>query len=230
MKNKNIICLLGITIALMGNCFNLKAQSLGLNNASPDNSSILDAAATDRGILIPRMTTAQRIAIVSPAKSLLVFDTSINLFYYNAGTSAAPNWIALDNGWHGSSSRIKILPTDFLSNQSGRENSFTYKETSTNKGVTPGFNGNYLFAFIAIPTGFKATHVKIYGAAKDVYTVYESDITNGTWGTLKGSATIGTEIDITDVISTTTNFLALEILTNSENDLVYGGYVTIAAQ
>ena len=230
MKRKNTIYLLILAIALIGNCLSLNAQSLGLNNANPDNSSILDAAATDRGILIPRMTTAQRTAIVSPAKSLLVFDTNTNLFYFNAGTAAAPNWIALANGWHGSSTRIKILPTDFLSNQSGKENSFTFKETPTNKGVTPGFNNNYLFAFIAIPTGFKATHVKLYGAANDTYRIYESDITNGTWGTLKGSATINNEIDITDVISTTTNFLVIEILTNNENDLVYGGYVTIAAQ
>lgn len=230
MKSKIIICLFSLIISLLGNCFLLKAQSLGLNNASPDNSSILDAAATDRGILIPRMTTAQRIAIVSPAKSLLVFDTSINLFYYNAGTPAAPNWIALDNGWHGSSSRIKILPADFLSNQINKENSFTFNEIPIDKGVTSGFKDNHLFAFIAIPTGFKATHIKLYGAAADTVRVYESDITNGNWGTLKGSAAVGTEIDITDVNSSSTNFLAIEILSTNSTNTIYGGYVTIAAQ
>ncbi len=230
MKIKNIIYLVGLTVVLMGNNLSIKAQSLGLNNANPDNSSILDASATDRGVLIPRMTTVQRNAIVSPAKSLLVFDTNINLFYYNSGTSVSPKWVPLTNGWHGSSDRIKILPVDFMSNQTGKENSFTFKETSTNKGVTPGFNDNHLFAFIAIPAGFKATHVKLYGTATDIVRVYESDITTGTWSAIKGSAAINTEIDITDITCTATNFLVIEVLTNSSNDVLYGGYVTIATQ
>ena len=39
------------------------AQNLSINNAAPDASAILDMAANNRGILIPRMTLAAKIFI-----------------------------------------------------------------------------------------------------------------------------------------------------------------------
>ena len=66
-----IAVILGITF-YSTNSF---AQSLGLNNITPDASSILDMTATDRGVLIPRMTTAERNAIASPANGLQIINT-----------------------------------------------------------------------------------------------------------------------------------------------------------
>ena len=64
------------------------AQGVGLNNATPDASSILDLTATDRGLLIPRMTTAQRDFIAAPATGLLVFQTDNTPgFYYYDGSA-----------------------------------------------------------------------------------------------------------------------------------------------
>lgn len=235
MERKKKLLLI-ITVALfnlLGSYCGLQAQSLGLNNTNPDASSILDATATDRGVLVPRMTTAQRNAIVSPAKSLMVFDTDLNLFYYNSGTSGSPAWVSILNtgsGWHGSQTRIKILPSDFQSNKSNPDKFPAYDNNGTNKGMSPGHSNNSLFAFIAIPTGYKATHARIYGSSTDNVNVYESDISTGTWSASKGNAATGTEIDITDVNSSTTNFLVLEIQTNNANDIIYGGYVTIAIQ
>ncbi|MFK7936716.1 MAG: hypothetical protein AB8G22_24595 [Saprospiraceae bacterium] len=65
---------------------NLNAQ-VGINsdNSTPDASAMLDIKSTDKGILIPRMTTAQRGMIASPATGLLVFDTDTGSFwFYNA--------------------------------------------------------------------------------------------------------------------------------------------------
>ncbi|RLD57654.1 MAG: hypothetical protein DRJ05_09355, partial [Bacteroidetes bacterium] len=42
-------------------------NNIGINNPTPDPSAALDITASDKGLLIPRMTTAQRIAIQSPA-------------------------------------------------------------------------------------------------------------------------------------------------------------------
>jgi uncharacterized protein DUF1566 len=58
-------------------------------------SAILDVASTGRGILLPRMTTAQRIGISAPAKGLLVYDSTLASFYYNSGTPVSPSWIPL---------------------------------------------------------------------------------------------------------------------------------------
>lgn len=46
-----------------------------------DGSAQLQADATDKGFLPPRMTTAQRAAIVAPAEGLLVFDTDFDEYY-----------------------------------------------------------------------------------------------------------------------------------------------------
>jgi len=51
------------------------------------NSAMLDVSSTDKGMLIPRMTTVQRTSIVSPATGLLVYDTNDNQFWFYNGTT-----------------------------------------------------------------------------------------------------------------------------------------------
>ncbi len=56
--------------------------SVGIGTSSPDtNSAILDLRSTTKGVLIPRLTTAQKMAIVNPAEGLLVYDRDINSIY-----------------------------------------------------------------------------------------------------------------------------------------------------
>ena len=57
------------------------------DGANPDASSILDIKSTDKGMLIPRMTTAQKMAISSPATGLLVFDNETNSFWFYDGSA-----------------------------------------------------------------------------------------------------------------------------------------------
>lgn len=61
-------------------------DNVGVGTTTPDPSAILDLNATDKGILIPRVTQAQRLAIVNPAQGLLVYDVSDNTFWYFDGT------------------------------------------------------------------------------------------------------------------------------------------------
>lgn len=51
-----------------------------------DNSAMLDVSSTERGLLIPRMSTTQRNSIPSPATGLMVYDTDFNQFWYFDGT------------------------------------------------------------------------------------------------------------------------------------------------
>ena len=71
---KKLIFLLPIFV-LLQMC--LYAQ-VGIGTATPDASAKLDIASTTKGFLPPRMTTAQRDAIVSPATGLVIFNTSTN--------------------------------------------------------------------------------------------------------------------------------------------------------
>ena len=69
---KKIFTLLALTIT-----FSMNAQ-IGINNDSPDASSALDITSTTAGLLIPRMTNAQRQAISNPAAGLQVFVTDFD--------------------------------------------------------------------------------------------------------------------------------------------------------
>ncbi|HBX51539.1 MAG TPA: hypothetical protein DEH02_10785 [Bacteroidales bacterium] len=57
-------------------------QGVAVNTtgSAADPSAVFDASSTNRGLLIPRMTTTQRDAIVSPATGLLIFNTTTNCF------------------------------------------------------------------------------------------------------------------------------------------------------
>ena len=57
-------------------------------------SSMLHVQSTDKGMLIPRMTTPQRMAISSPATGLLVFDTTTGGFWFYTGSA----WSDLSSG------------------------------------------------------------------------------------------------------------------------------------
>lgn len=46
--------------------------------AAPDASAVLELRATTKGLLFPRMTTAQKNAISTPATGLVVYDTTLN--------------------------------------------------------------------------------------------------------------------------------------------------------
>jgi hypothetical protein len=58
------------------------AQSVGVGTNSPNPSAVLDVSSTNKGLLIPRVTSAQRNAITSPAKGLTVYDSTSGSFWY----------------------------------------------------------------------------------------------------------------------------------------------------
>ena len=61
---------------------------VGIGTNTPESSSALDITSTDKGILIPRMTTPQKEGIQSPAEGLQVYDTDTKSVWTFDGT----NW------------------------------------------------------------------------------------------------------------------------------------------
>jgi hypothetical protein len=78
-----VVLILGFTTA--------KAQvAINTTGAAGNASAILDIQSDTAGILIPRMTAAQRDAITSPAKGLLVYVNDDSAFYYYTQTRWIP--------------------------------------------------------------------------------------------------------------------------------------------
>lgn len=66
--------------------YQISNAQVGIGTLDPDSSSILELKTTNKGVLIPRMTTDQRNLIVNPTIGLLIYNTSSTGFnYYDAG-------------------------------------------------------------------------------------------------------------------------------------------------
>lgn len=76
-----------IPFFLVLTCSKTFSQSVGIGTATPHSSALLEVNSTNKGLLMPRMTTAQRTTIASPAKGLMIFDTDLNALYIYDGTT-----------------------------------------------------------------------------------------------------------------------------------------------
>jgi len=71
----------------------LSYAQVGINTNTPDASSVLEIKSTTGGILIPRMTEAQRDAIALPASGLMIYQTNeVSGFYFYNGAG----WTKID--------------------------------------------------------------------------------------------------------------------------------------
>ena len=71
-------------------------ENVGISDVSntPDPSSVLDIFSTSKGLLIPRMSSIERLAISNPSNSLVVFDTDSSCFVFYR--SIENQWYSMD--------------------------------------------------------------------------------------------------------------------------------------
>lgn len=75
---------------------------VGIGTTTPNASAALDVQSTTKGILLPRMTSAQRIAIATPANGLIVYQTD----------AISGLWMFISGAW------IRLTSTTDLTNVS----------------------------------------------------------------------------------------------------------------
>ena len=129
-------------------------------------------------------------------------------------------------GWHGSHTTIKILHSDFSADDGGRPVMIDDVDEANENFFLETHGTFKAYATIAIPTGYKATHVMVYGTNTPAVEVWEHQINSKT-GVSKGTGNVDTAIDIVDVNSTATNYLLIQVA-QASGDEIHGGYVTIA--
>lgn len=88
-------------------------SQVGIGTQNPHLSAALEIESEDKGILIPRLTEAQKITIIAPATGLLIYQTnnSEGFWYYDGGT-----WLRLGNnsGWDLQGNSATDPTTNFL--------------------------------------------------------------------------------------------------------------------
>ncbi|HLO43642.1 MAG TPA: hypothetical protein VK175_04860 [Leadbetterella sp.] len=100
MKKLVILIIISVLV-LQAHAQNTKAvdspSGVVISNAGgtdiPNSASILDIRSTNKGVLIPRMTTIERDAIVLPIAGLMIYNSSTNRFNFWNGSS----WLVLNS-------------------------------------------------------------------------------------------------------------------------------------
>ena len=112
---------------------------VGIGTITPDASSALDITSTTKGLLIPRMTTAQRNLISSPVTGLMIHNTDNGAI--ETYTATTGSWFTLGMGQGASSSNtavgINALNSNVVTDISGvGNNAYGYNALQFN---TSGF-------------------------------------------------------------------------------------------
>jgi hypothetical protein len=88
-KFRHFICHISLQLIFGFIVINVGHTQVGIGTSTPHASSILDISSSSKGLLIPRMTSAQRSAITSPSEGLMVYQTD--------GSKGI--WIYIGNDW-----------------------------------------------------------------------------------------------------------------------------------
>lgn len=119
---------------------------IGIGTSTPDESSVLDVSSTDKGVLAPRLTSAQRDGISSPAKGLIIYNITEECIQVNIGTSSSPNWHCV-----GSTSSASVINN---CNANGFEGEYLAGQafTATNTFTVTITNNSFIAANISFAT------------------------------------------------------------------------------
>ena len=138
-------------------------------------------------------------------------------------------------GWFGSTFLMKVLPSEFMANDDGTNRDgfnglYIEDDTSGKLGVRTNHSLTEMYVMKAIPTGYKATHVKVWasstvtlGVTVYVYDHYTGDIIS------KGFGNTNVDINITDISWGSRQDIAIRVAPASNSILIYGVSITIAA-
>lgn len=171
-------------------------KALGIGTATPSAKAVLDLTSTTRGFLPPRMTTAQKTAIATPAAGLTVYDSTLNQLSIFNGTT----WGAIGGG--GALSALSdVTITTAANNDTLRYDSVASKWKNVNIGTAMGtttMNANW-------PDALYCTGTRAGGAATAFFPNY-FDGTNRHYMATQGpsyvdiifNASTGAYVSVTD--------------------------------
>ncbi len=124
-------------ILLMFSNSKVVAQNIAINSTGTAAvaSAMLDITSTTSGLLVPRMTAAQRGAIGTPATGLIVYQTDagtlgIGFYFYN-GAAWVP-WSTNSGGWGLTGNDGTVATTNFIGTTDAID--FVFRTNNTDRG------------------------------------------------------------------------------------------------
>ena len=173
-------------------------------------------------------------AILTSEKAMIVVADDENSIYLDSNITAAAHTESLkhgwDIGWNGSRSILKILPSDFVADDGGRPTMINDASIGSDELFLHSHGSGDMFATVAVPRGFKATAVQIFGSdtGQNFY-VYSASIVNkdivdiGTGATaIESECTLATEF-----VSSNNNYMIIRVTSDGASDEIHGGKVLI---
>jgi len=150
------VLLVSNAIAAQTNIFP-STGSAGIGTITPNTSSVLDMVSTTQGVLVPRMTQAQRNNILSPAVGLLIFQTTNTPgFYYYSDKG----WTALTpkaKGWLLTGNAGTTPGTNFIGTTDAQPLVFKVNNQQTGAIGGPGENTAFGYLSLTATTGVNNT-------------------------------------------------------------------------
>ncbi|MEO0726551.1 MAG: hypothetical protein AAFZ63_18550, partial [Bacteroidota bacterium] len=137
--------LLSTLLILAFSHFTVAQVAINADGSTPDPTAMLDISSTEKGILIPRMTTSERTIITTPATGLLVYDTDTGSFWYYENSQ----WQEI------STSAGAFITSDDLTRSINHTDDFVFG--ADNLDINSAINGNEVkFFFDKSSAAFRA--------------------------------------------------------------------------
>ena len=182
--------IIGITCLGLTGAPSFAQVAINTDGTSPDASAMLDIKSTVRGLLIPRMTTAQRTGISTPAEGLMVYDTELKAFlFYQSGS-----WTLSLNSSGGTATRVAFWSG---SGTLGSNANLYWDNTNSRLGIgtiTPGQKLSIEGTLGILEGGNSPTYHSVFQGGDQLaditYTLPVNSGTNGQVMTTNGSGVL----------------------------------------
>jgi hypothetical protein len=213
-----------LLILLISSCiFSYSQNNVGVGTLTPNPNAALEIESTDKGLLIPRLTTAQRnifgVGLTNTENSMLVYDVNDYVFYYWKATVWVPipgintDDQNIDSVILNPDSTLTVYIEDGLSASVDLKTAFDNTDEQTLNIVGDSLeisNGNKVLFIDNDTTNEKIDSVIYQNDTLTVYegdSVYKTEITGGEWSDA-------------DKIGLTNFIYANQALNNGTNDTV----------
>ena len=152
------------------------AGAVGINQATPNPTAILDIQSTSKGVLFPPLTTVQRDLIAGPAIGLTIYNTNLNVHQFWNGTcwvNVGQTVCSFDYTISQSHTSDCLLKTNFnsvsdtltISLVSGTPSPVVLSAAGVPAGILVNFSNNYLtptatsiMTFTPLPSAVNGTY------------------------------------------------------------------------